>query len=82
LFQPEITIVINSPISIFWHVSCFIYCVSNEISRDATGLHHHKSAVAPKECILRILLRNGAVHLAKTNNKTSISLHLAKLNVT
>ncbi|MFW3318179.1 hypothetical protein, partial [Escherichia coli] len=77
-----ITIVINSPLSIFWHVSCFIYCVSNEISRDATGLHHHKSAVAPKECILRILLRNGAVHLAKTNNKTSISLHLAKLNVT
>ena len=50
--------------------------------RDATGLHHHKSAVAPKECILRILLRNGAVHLAKTNNKTSISLHFAKLNKT
>ena len=58
------------------------YCVSDEISRDATRLHHHKSAVAPKRCGLRILLRNGAAHLAKTNNKTAISLHLAKLNVT
>ncbi|WP_212736271.1 hypothetical protein, partial [Escherichia coli] len=60
----------------------FIYCVSNEISRNATGLHHHKSAVAPKRFGLRILLRKGAAHLAKINNKTAKPLNLSKLKVT
>lgn len=68
-------------LSIFWYVSCFIYCVSDEISCDVIRLYYYKLVVVLKECILRILFWNGVVYFVKINNKIVIFLYLVKLNV-